>query len=141
MLARNRWRELAFRTLSERISTKEKELAIFLRGQLNRLRCRPRCTSRCGRSIRELPVFGSQTLDDCAPASLSERRFSMEMVALFALTALLLAGLGIYGTISYLVSERGHELAFAWRWGRKGRILAMVLRQGLGLALGGTAVD
>jgi hypothetical protein len=54
----------------------------------------------------ELPVFGAQTLSDTLTASLSERRFSMEIIALFAVTALLLAALGIYGVISY--RERAH---------------------------------
>jgi putative ABC transport system permease protein len=89
----------------------------------------------------ELPVFGAQTLDDALSASLSERRFSLEMVALFAMTALLLAGLGIYGTISYLVSERTHEIGVRLALGaQRGKILEMVLRQGLGLVIGGAAV-
>jgi predicted permease len=121
--------------------TKEKELAIFLRGQLNTAAL-PAQVHEQVRSINpELPVFGAQTLDDALAASLSERRFSMEMVALFALTALLLAGLGIYGTISYLVSERAHEIGIRLALGaQRGKILEMVLRQGLGLALGGAAV-
>jgi ABC-type antimicrobial peptide transport system permease subunit len=65
----------------------------------------------------------------------------MEMVALFAMTALLLAGLGIYGTISYLVSERTHEIGIRLALGaQRGTIMEMVLRQGLGLAIGGAAV-
>ena len=44
--------------------------------------------------MRTLPVFHAETLDDVLSSSLSVRRFSMEMVALFAATALLLAGLG-----------------------------------------------
>jgi len=88
-----------------------------------------------------LPVSGAQTLNETVSASLSERRFSMEIVALFALTALLLAGLGIYGVISYIVSERTHEIGIriALGAGRRG-ILQMVLRQGLGLAIAGAAV-
>jgi ABC-type antimicrobial peptide transport system permease subunit len=74
-------------------------------------------------------------------ASLSERRFSMEMVALFAVTALLLAGLGIYGTISFLVTERTHEIGIRLALGaQRKKILKMVLRQGLGLAISGAAV-
>jgi predicted permease len=121
--------------------SREKELAIFLRGQLNTAAL-PAQVHEQVRSINpELPVFGAQTLDDALSASLSERRFSMEMVALFALTALLLAGLGIYGTISYLVSERAHEIGIRLALGaQRGKILEMVLRQGLGLALGGAAV-
>ena len=42
---------------------------------------------------------------------MSVKRFSMEMVASFAVTALLLAGLGIYGTISYVVNEQRREIA------------------------------
>jgi predicted permease len=121
--------------------TKEKELAIFLRGQLNTAALPPQVHEQVRSINPELPVFGAQTLDDALSASLSERRFSMEMVALFALTALLLAGLGIYGTISYLVSERAHEIGIRLALGaQRGKILEMVLRQGLGLALGGAAV-
>jgi ABC-type antimicrobial peptide transport system permease subunit len=65
----------------------------------------------------------------------------MEMVALFALTALLLAGLGIYGTISYLVSERTHEIGIRLALGaQRGKILEIVLREGLGLAIAGAVV-
>ena len=62
------------------------------------------------------------------------------MVALFAVTALLLAGLGIYGVISYLVNERTHEIGIRLALGaEKNSILQMVLRQGLRLAIVGTA--
>jgi ABC-type antimicrobial peptide transport system permease subunit len=89
----------------------------------------------------ELPVFHAETLDDVLSDSLSVRRFSMELVALFAATALLLAGLGIYGTISYLVNEQTREIAIRLALGaQRGNILKMVLRQGLGLAAAGAGV-
>ncbi len=65
----------------------------------------------------------------------------MEIVALFALIALLLAGLGIYGVISYIVSERTHEIGIRLALGAERRsILQMVLGQGLGLVIAGAAV-
>ena len=88
-----------------------------------------------------LPVFGTQTLSEAASASLAERRFSMEMVAAFAATALLLAALGIYGVISYLVNARTHEIGIRLALGAQhGNILRLVLRQGLSLAIAGAAV-
>jgi ABC-type antimicrobial peptide transport system permease subunit len=73
--------------------------------------------------------------------SLAERRFSMEMVALFALTALFLAAIGIYGVISYVVSERTHEFGIRLALGaQRASIMRMVFRQGLGLAIAGAAI-
>jgi predicted permease len=118
-----------------------KDLAIFLRGRLDRAATPIELREQVQLINPELPVFGAQTLNDMVSASLSERRFSMEMVGLFALTALLLAGLGIYGVISYIVSERTHEIGIRLALGAQSRnILRMVLRQGLALAIAGAAV-
>src|SRR6266478_2981258 len=111
-----------------------KRLAIFLRGHLD--------TAAIPAEVREqvqsvdptLPVSGGQTLVETVSASLAERRFSMEIVALFALTALFLTALGIYGVISYMVSERTHEIGIRIALGAESSsILQVVLRQGLGL--------
>jgi predicted permease len=118
-----------------------KDLAIFVRGQLDTAAIPVQLREQVQSVNPELPVFGAQTLSEVVSASLSERRFSMEIVGLFALTALLLAGLGIYGVISYLVSERTHEIGIRLALGaqRQG-IVRMVLLQGLRLAFVGAAV-
>jgi putative ABC transport system permease protein len=88
-----------------------------------------------------LPVTAAQTLTETVSSSLSERRFSLEIVALFALTALLLAALGIYGVISYTVSERTHEIGIRRALGaQSSNLLRMILRQGLRLAVAGAIV-
>ena len=80
-------------------------------------------------------------MNEALSDSLSERRLSVEMVASFAVTALLLAGFGIYGTISYIVSERRREIGIRLALGaQREEILAMVLGQGLGLAITGATV-
>ncbi len=118
-----------------------KDLAIVLRGRLDPAATPVALREQVQSVNPELPVFGAQTLEEMVSASLSQRRFSMEMVGLFALTALLLAGLGIYGVISYLVSERTHEIGIRLALGaQKRNILRMILRQGLGLAIAGAAV-
>jgi predicted permease len=119
----------------------EKHLAIFLRGHLDTAAIPGGVLKQVQSLDPRLPVFGARTLDETVSESLAERRFAMEMVALFALTALLLAGLGIYGVISYLVSERTHEIGIRLALGAgRERILRMVLRQGLSLALAGSGV-
>jgi len=118
-----------------------KRLAMFLRGDLDAASIPGEVREQVQSVDPTLPVFGAQMLNETVVASLAERRFSMEIVALFALTALLLAGLGIYGVISYLVSERTHEIGIRLALGAERRsILQMVMRQGLGLAIAGAAV-
>jgi len=121
--------------------TGAKRLAILLRGHLDTAATAELVRGQVQSVDPTLPVSGAQTLSETLSASLSERRFSMEIVALFALTALLLAGLGIYGVISYMVSERTHEIGIRVALGAQRRnILRIVVREGLALALAGVVV-
>jgi predicted permease len=118
-----------------------KGLTIFLRGQLDPRAIPAQVREQVQIIDRTLPVFQAQTLDDIVSGSLSIRRFSMELVAFFAATALLLAGLGIYGTISFMVTEQRREFAIRLALGGQRReILTMVLRQGLRLAAVGAVL-
>ena len=118
-----------------------KELAIFLRGDLNPSAIPEEVRAMVQSVDPELPVYGAQTLNDAVAASLEQRRFSMDIVAAFAVTALLLAALGIYGVISYIVTERTRDIGIRLALGaQRGRIMGMVLRQGLGLAMAGAAL-
>ena len=115
-----------------------KDLAVFVRGRLDVAAIPAQLREQVQSIDPDLPVFGAQTLTGAVSASLSARRFAINMVALFALTALLLAGLGIYGVISYTVNERTREFGIRVALGApKNTILQMVLRQGLQLALAG----
>jgi predicted permease len=127
-----------YRSVYQRTS---KEVTIFLRGQLDPSTLPAQVREQVQSVDATLPVFHAESLDDVLSTSLSVRRFSMEMVAFFAATALLLAGLGIYGTISYVVNEQRREIAIRLALGaQRGTILKMVLRRGLGMAAAGAGL-
>lgn len=118
-----------------------KGLVIFLRGQLDPGAIAAQVREQIQSIDAELPVFQAQTLDEIVSDSLLVRRFSMEMLAAFAATALLLAGLGIYGTISHLVNQQKREIAIRLALGaQRGTILKIILGRGLGLAAAGAAL-
>jgi putative ABC transport system permease protein len=118
-----------------------KHLAIFLRGHFE--------IGAIERAVRDavqgvnsaLPVFGAETLSDVVSESLAVRRFSMTLIALFAVTALLLAALGIYGVISCMVNERTHEIGLRLALGaRQSDVMTMIMREGLNLAIAGAII-
>jgi predicted permease len=118
-----------------------KFLAFYVRGQVDPAAIPAQVRTQIQAVDPELPIYRAETLDEVLSSSLSVRRFSMEMVALFAATALLLASLGIYGTISFLVNEQSREIAIRLALGAQRRdILKMVLREGLSLAGAGAGV-
>jgi putative ABC transport system permease protein len=120
---------------------RERRLAVFLLGHFDRALIAEEVREQIQALDPTLPVFGEQALKEIVSSSLAERRFSLQMIALFALIALLLAGLGIYGVISYMVNERRHEIGIRLALGAQPRnILAIIFRQGLGMALAGSVI-
>jgi predicted permease len=81
------------------------------------------------------PVYGVRTMDDRLRDSLARQRFSAIMLGAFALFALILATVGVYGVISYLVSQGTHDIGIRIALGapRTG-ILRLIVRQGMELA-------
>ena len=86
----------------------------------------------------ELPIPAMKTMDDVVMASVAPRQFQMRLVLLFGIVALLLAGLGVYGVVSYSVAQRTSELGLRMALGATPHNVARsVLRQAmLPVALG-----
>jgi putative ABC transport system permease protein len=82
-----------------------------------------------------------RTVDEALDRALAGRRFSLTLIGVFSAAALLLASLGIYGLIAYLVAERTREIGIRLALGAEsGDVLRMVLGKGVVLAVGGIVV-
>jgi putative ABC transport system permease protein len=88
-----------------------------------------------------VPVSNVRTLEEVVGTSIANRRFSTALIAAFAVLALLLAGIGIFGVISYGVSERTFEIGVRMALGaERSRVMALIVGDGLRMALGGIVV-
>ncbi len=94
------------------------------------------------REVRPNQTFSkAATMDQLVSESLRQRRFNLVLLVSFAVLALVLAGIGVYGSINYLTRQRTHEIGLRMALGaQSGDVLRMIVGHGLVLALTGIAI-
>jgi putative ABC transport system permease protein len=94
-----------------------------------------------GRVDPRLPLFAIQPMDDYLAGSVADRRFMMVLLSVFAGLALLLAGVGVYGVMSYVVAQRRREMGIRMALGAEPvDVVRLVVRQAGRLALAGVVI-
>jgi predicted permease len=90
---------------------------------------------------KDLPPFNVRTMTQAISTSAAPRRFTMALITLFAALAVTLTAVGLYGVVSYSVSQQTREIGIRVALGAsRGNVLGLMLREGMSLAFFGIAL-
>ena len=116
-------------------------LSVTVRTSLSATSLEPQIRRELQAIDQGLPVFNVRTMNEVIDRSLASRRFSAELVGGFAVVALLLASVGIYGLLAYMVGQRSHEIGVRMALGATPSTVGkMIVSRGVGLAGIGVAI-
>jgi putative ABC transport system permease protein len=117
------------------------DMAMVIRTTQDPLRLVPALRSRVESIDKRLPIYDVTTMDQLLAGQVASQKFNMALLGLFAFLAVVLGAVGIYGVMTYTVTQRTHEIGIRMALGaEQGDVLHLVMRQGIFLATLGIAI-
>jgi putative ABC transport system permease protein len=133
---------LAFNQIPpDRLPGSVRRINLLTRTEVEPLSLAPAVRAEIAALNKDQAVFNVRTMEQIVSQSVAPRRFSMLLLSVFAVVALVLASIGIYGMMSYAVAQRTREIGLRMTLGaQRGNVLRMVIGHGMKLALVGIAL-